>query len=260
MSIKKHLMLIISLFFSLALASGAFASDKMEITAASISANAGEEIEIPVMIKNNPGIIALQLYIEYDEGLTLKSVTRGTALGSLNYTPSGTMDTYPFKILFDGMKNDSSDGTLVTLKFDVAENCNQNLNISVYSKSGEVYDYDLNDIDVTFNSGTVAINGGATEPPQTGKTSINNTHFTQSGNKVNVTATITKDTTDTDADVIAVAYDSSGILIGVKIISASEIEGSDFSQTFSVSGSADVVSVMMWDFSTLKPLCRKDIG
>lgn len=254
MNIKKHLILIFSLCFVLMSSSIVLANDTATITAASIAANAEDEIEIPITLENNPGIIALQLYIEYDEGLTLKSVTRGNALGSLNYTPSGTMDTFPFKILFDGLQNDSSNGTLVTLKFDIAENCNKNLNVSVYSNPGEVYNYALNDIDINFNSGTVTVNGGNSEPSN----SISNTHFTQSGKEVNVTATVIKNADD--AKVIAVAYNSESRLIGVKSILASEIEGCDFSQTFSVNGNADVVSVMMWDFATLKPLCRKDVN
>ncbi|MBR4721136.1 MAG: hypothetical protein IK057_05175, partial [Clostridia bacterium] len=44
----------------------AFAADDFTVTAANVTAKAGETVDVAVSLENNPGIIALRLKIGYD--------------------------------------------------------------------------------------------------------------------------------------------------------------------------------------------------
>lgn len=86
------------------------------------------EIEIDVTVEENSGVSGMLLSLEYDTSVfTLTNLEYGTAFSSLSPIHTNT-DTeqgygiYPFMISYLGDENDTSTGSMMTLRFRVKEN------------------------------------------------------------------------------------------------------------------------------------------
>lgn len=85
------------------------------------------ELEIVVSVKENAGVASMLLSLEYDtSAFTLTDVEYGSALSSLSPIHTNTETTegygiYPFKISYLGEANDTSTGTMMTLRFKIKD-------------------------------------------------------------------------------------------------------------------------------------------
>ncbi len=91
----------------------------------------GSTVSVDVVIKDNPGILALTLKLEFDESiLTLTGVQQGSALGSMVFTPpKGEALKSGCLLPWDAEKvneEDIRDGVIATLTFEIAENVQTN--------------------------------------------------------------------------------------------------------------------------------------
>ena len=128
------------------------------IAVGSISCVRGETINVPVVISDNVGIEAMQMELTYDEGLTLTNVTTGEALSDLNFTPSGDYGIYPFILIWDGMSESISNGTMLTLTFKVDDDAETGqYNIGLRYTEGRIYNHDLANINPSIVRGTITV-------------------------------------------------------------------------------------------------------
>lgn len=121
----------------------------------------GEEIEVNVTIQNNPGILGMTLEIDYNENLTLTNAVSGEAFSHLTMTKPGNFNT-PCRFIWDGQEcdeEDIKDGTILTLTFTADENVEieKAMTVSVSTPGGDVYDNNLNYVDVTTVDGSVTM-------------------------------------------------------------------------------------------------------
>ena len=73
--------------------------------AGNAEANPGDTVEIPILIKNNPGIIALDVYVSFDRDvLTLQNATDALLFSDRPVvTFGGSYDTDVFHILWENL-------------------------------------------------------------------------------------------------------------------------------------------------------------
>ena len=133
--------------------------DKPTLFLQSASAVAGDTVQVPIKIYNNPGINGMQLNVSYDEKLTLQNAENGTALSSLYFTKPGVYAN-PSKFLWDGVGEDETgNGTVLILTFKIptdAKSGNE-YKISVVSPEGSIFDSYLNDVDFDIVIGSIII-------------------------------------------------------------------------------------------------------
>lgn len=124
-------------------------------------AKAGDLLEIDIVLENNPGILAMLLELRFDaENLELQNVKdKGLLAGPVfgnNYATS------PYKMLWNSASQENfyKNGVLVTLSFKVLESAQSGLSeITLTYNSKNVYDVDLNDIELEIVSGGIDIIG-----------------------------------------------------------------------------------------------------
>ena len=123
-------------------------------------ANAGEEIEVPIRISNNTGILGATITITYAKELTLTKVQKGDALTSLTMTKPGKLSANPINIVWDG-ESDAyvSNGAIAILTF-TAPKVNGRYSITISYKSGAVIDADLKPVSLDIENGTVEVQNG----------------------------------------------------------------------------------------------------
>lgn len=132
---------------------------KPTIYVQSVEAYAGEIVQIPVKIYNNPGINGMQLNILYNENISLDNAEKGIALSTLFFTSSKVYAS-PSKFLWDGIDvNDSENGTALILTFNVpidAKSGEEYMINAVYP-IGSIYDSDLEDVNFDIINGMIKI-------------------------------------------------------------------------------------------------------
>ena len=80
----------------------------------------GNTVDVVLSLSNNQGFSNLGLEIEYDNALTLVSVTPNRNVGA-TFTMAQNFDVYPFNFGWDSISNTDFNGGLVTLTFEVPE-------------------------------------------------------------------------------------------------------------------------------------------
>lgn len=142
---------------------GFAADNSVMISAATVNGCPGDRVDVNVNIKNNPGILAATLKVEYPAGLILVDSDNGEAFSELTMMTPGRYNS-PAVFSWDAqdVSEDSAiDGTILKLTFEIAENVENGevLPIKVTSQRGDVYDADLNLIDIVYKEGAVQVIG-----------------------------------------------------------------------------------------------------
>lgn len=125
----------------------------------SVTASAGDTVELPISIFNNPGINGIQFDVSYDSKLKLKNAQNGKALSSLNFTAPGVYSN-PSKFLWDGVsESEKGNGVVLTLSFSVPSDAKtgDEYSISVSYHKGSIYDVDLKDVKFDTFNGSIII-------------------------------------------------------------------------------------------------------
>ncbi len=127
----------------------------------SVSGVSGGTVDVDVIIKNNPGILGATLTFTYDEGLTLSGVKNGDAFSALSLSKPGNFSS-PCNFLWDGeelLEEDITDGTVITLTFEIDEDApaDANYSVAVSYVSGDIYDLNLNPVKLNIENGIVHV-------------------------------------------------------------------------------------------------------
>lgn len=157
----------VSLFlaFLIVIAAGipiAVAVSQPTIMVGSVEGNPGDTISVSITVENNPGIIALRIFVEYDaEVLQLTGVQDGIVFSTGKSTFNNHLKAIPYTMLWeDGASkvNYSSDGTLVMLTFTVLKSAKGgNSPVTVSYDSSSTFNVDLTEVPFTMQNGSVTV-------------------------------------------------------------------------------------------------------
>lgn len=127
-------------------------------TASSVSAQPGKTAAMKLTVKNNPGIAGAFMKLAYAPELELQKITVGDALTGLTFTQPGNLTANPIRLLWDGLEADSSNGTILTLTFEVpAQTPEGDYAVTLSSDAGGIYDGNINDVAFTMVNGKVTV-------------------------------------------------------------------------------------------------------
>lgn len=160
----KGLCTSLTLFLLLALSAAAAAAEKpMQAAVQNVSAPLGGTARVPIVISENPGIISLQLAVEFDdEKLKLVSVEDGGILGAEIQHADKLQSPYTLSwanYLYEGAF--SENGVVCTLVFEVVGGeAGEETEISLSSPKYGVMNMALEDLPLTLQNGTVRLTDG----------------------------------------------------------------------------------------------------
>ena len=159
---KKKRFLALLLFaamFIQMLPAAAFAAGTSQPTLAfsGASATVGDEVVISLKIKDNPGLVALELALLYDrDRLTLVKVEDKGLITSPTHTPD--VNVYPYMLTWeDGLKPDqTADGVLAELTFQIKETAAAG-EAKVWAEITSAYNANLEDLTFVCETGLVRV-------------------------------------------------------------------------------------------------------
>ncbi len=126
------------------------------------SSCAGDIVQVQVVMHNNPGIVSMQLDVEYDPTvLTLIGVSDGGLIGS--YAHSDQLSLCPYRLTWVNdlaTRNYTANGTIVTLTFEVNSTAaaGEYAVIASYTKNNfEIFNCNAQEVDFNTVIGSVSV-------------------------------------------------------------------------------------------------------
>lgn len=140
---RRVLALILCLLLLYSCCPAAAASGIMQIKLGTVTAKAGETVDVPVELVDNSGVAGLQIKVVFGDELTLTGVDY-TADGVTHLTsqPSAKL-TSPVKLTwYNGTANSTYNGVVAVLHFTVVQECTA----SEIPLTLSINDYDVADV------------------------------------------------------------------------------------------------------------------
>lgn len=118
------------------------------VYAEKVSCNTGDDISIPVKIKDNTGIMGFELIISYDtDALEIESIEKGDILSGTFDSNLLTTEDNKVHILWSGVSDMSADGVLFNIKCRVKTDYNgKSIVISMKSVNYDTFDQKYEDV------------------------------------------------------------------------------------------------------------------
>jgi len=95
--------------------------DAPRIEVGSAKGRAGGTVDVTVSLANNPGIAGAIFDVHYDDRFSVSNIVVGDAFNTLVFTAPADLTESTLRFVWDGQDNDYSNGTLVTLTFEIPE-------------------------------------------------------------------------------------------------------------------------------------------
>lgn len=136
--------------------------EKCKLTVIGRNAKTSEEIEIPVELKNNPGILGFTITIRYDEEIfELIDIKNGDVFDGVLQFTKPQIYTDGCRCLWDGLnidKDNVRDGVLIRLNFHVRDTAKKGkYPIIVECAGNDVIDDNLENVPVEIKNGEINI-------------------------------------------------------------------------------------------------------
>lgn len=144
------LILAIMLLFSMIAVSNAsvYAKDPVTVYSDFTSANAGEQIRVPIFIKNNTDILGWKLTFDYDKDiLTPISVDYGDVIsGGLQDNIEGDMVPGSINVYWAGTDGEDYNGVMIYINFEVNASAVGNTRIDISYSQEDTFDNNFDDV------------------------------------------------------------------------------------------------------------------
>jgi hypothetical protein len=217
----------------------------MVISVGTMSSQAGTSVSVPITLYGNTGFSNLGIEIEYDNTyMTLTNVTCGQT--GATFTVAQSIAENPYNMSWDSTSNNTFNGTIATLDFEITENAEQGdypIMVSYYKgRNGDYtdgedvnYDEDFASLNISYVSGCVSISGENIAENSISVSDIQN-------NPVSFKAKL-QSTENISGIAIAAIYDYDGKLIAVRQYNAASQVDFSFENIENVAK----VKVFWWD-------------
>lgn len=162
--------MVLLLIFNLLPVSVLFANASTTNAALSLdnaSGKAGDIVDINVSLSNNPGIVALRIFIDFDiQKLQLIDVTDGGLLGLDTFIFGNNYNISPYTMMWEdslSSSNHTGNGTLVTMSFRILDDTAPcNIPITLTYDQGSTFNVNLEDVVFQTSNGNITVRNDET--------------------------------------------------------------------------------------------------
>lgn len=136
---------------------------KKKLTAAialkEVKATPGEEIEVPVVLSDNPGISAMKVSIDYDSNILTPLIVEKTSILDAATIKGEKQEEGIYNVLWYSTKDINENGTILKIRFKVNETASVNTEtkLKLTSVDGDICDAQHNDVHLNDADGAIEI-------------------------------------------------------------------------------------------------------
>ena len=156
LSVICALMLVTLTLIPMSVVSAADSEMKVVVSDTTV-AKGTETATVTLTLSGNTGTCGMLISIAYPEELTLLNAERGDALLDLTLATFYKPYINPLRMSLDGIDNDYTNGTLLTLTFDTSEAAEGEYPIEVTYRDGDIYDGNFEHLSPAITNGSVTI-------------------------------------------------------------------------------------------------------
>jgi len=170
------------------------------ITVSSLTADTGSTVEVPIIMENNPGVAAVSLDVTYDNTkLSLASVEDGKILGTSTFLSGKDLTMVPYTLNWDDLssENNTGNGTLAVLTFNVLDSDATDTSIKVSVNQKSTFNIDFEDVVFETHEGFITINKSSQDSTTTSTSTTTTTSDTTTTSTTTTTSDITTTSTTT---------------------------------------------------------------
>ena len=158
---KKTVMNVVSILlailFSFSISVCAFAAAKPCVFAESIKAEAGETIDVPVLIKDNSGIMGVKIKVTYDDGLKILDVKKGEVFSSGNFVENFTVKkNNSFDVVWNSNAENTANGTLFVITLRLPDDAKGDYNIVITYDQDNTFDENYEDVKLECKNAVIS--------------------------------------------------------------------------------------------------------
>lgn len=156
LSVICALMLVTLILIPMSIVSAADSGMKIVVSDTTVSKGT-ETATVTLTLSGNTGTCGMLISIAYPEELTLLNAERGDALPDLTLATFYKPYINPLRMSLDGIDNDDTNGTLLTLTFDTSDAAEGEYPIKVTYRDGDIYDGNFAHLSPAITNGSVTI-------------------------------------------------------------------------------------------------------
>ena len=165
-TIKTLLSALIAVAMIVSMSVMSFAKNIATVYSETFTATAGENIDVPVYIKDNPGLMGYKFTISYNKSVfTPVKVTQGTAIKSGNFNDSiDTSKNNEFVVLWSNTANASDNGLLFTVNFKTDSAAKGEYTITIKYSRDDTFNENWQEVKFNCENAVVDFGGVEVEP------------------------------------------------------------------------------------------------
>ena len=152
-------MLFLVTMFGLLMPVQAADNDAVVVSLPDVSGEVGETVVVPVTLSSNPGIVSLEMEIDYDASKIALVEAENTRLLPGNFTTSEFETVVPYMLMWvDGtaMSNNTKTGVIAYLTFEILEGCRGSSSaLTITFDPEDVFDVYLNNVQASAVNGSI---------------------------------------------------------------------------------------------------------
>lgn len=221
------------------------------IDVSSATTKSGESVDVTISMKNNPGIITMRLYVNYDNSIMELTGFKDHSLIPGKVHTESELGIFPYCLYWDNgsaSSNYTANGDLITLTFKLKENVEDGdypIVVTYNNEEWDIFNYDFEPIEFKINNGNITVNN-ITKP----QLDVTNITFVNDTTTFNLKL-LSPD--DLDGIVIVATYDeNTNRLCNVRII---EDISANMEDVKIDNEGGTRLQVMWWDsLETLRPI------
>ena len=122
----------------------------------SVETKAGEEIKMPVYIRNNTGIMCAKITVEYTTGLKVLKVEKGEIFSAGTFIENTSLNKNgTFDVVWSNTKDVNKDGELFIITFKVPDNAKEKYQIELSYDQENTFNSRFQEITLSCGSGVI---------------------------------------------------------------------------------------------------------
>lgn len=131
------------------------------ITVSSSEAKPGDTVEVEISLENNPGIVSMRIYCDYDsDALTLVEAVDADQLGDSTFKNVYEAPYVMFWFNPTSYSNYTANGVVATLTFKVADNADAgDYDIAISYNKGDIINFNLRNVAFEIEDGVIEVEG-----------------------------------------------------------------------------------------------------
>ena len=161
-----YFVLVLVFVFSIFCHTTALAEELLTLSVPQVEAKAGELVEVPIVVTNNPGIISVKVELSYNTALLTLNNAQGDAFKGVSFGPL-TNPSFTINWMDALHGNNFTNGVLATLTFLVKETApGGTIPLTLTVSGKDVFDNDFNPVAYTLENGAVQVKGEELPPEE----------------------------------------------------------------------------------------------